>query len=176
MFASRLGRFLGRISFTLYLVHIPILCSFTAALVLAMKEMGRLPMLLVCGPATVAVVLGLSWLTSDAIDGGGVRVSRAAGRQAVAASRRARSAESWGMPIRLIKHEAVPECGSFEVRFSDGRPSQHFYFEDNPDRRLGPEQLTGEEGPRAGQGVGARRTGQAGTDSQIPPRVPILNR
>jgi hypothetical protein len=49
------------------------------------------------------------------------------------------------MPIGLIKHEAVPECGSFEVRFSDGRPSQHFYFEDNPDRRLGPEQLTGEE-------------------------------
>lgn len=49
------------------------------------------------------------------------------------------------MPIGLIKHEAVSECGSFEVRFSDGRPSQHFYFEDNPDRRLGPEQLTGEE-------------------------------
>jgi hypothetical protein len=32
-----------------------------------------------------------------------------------------------------------------ELRFSDGQPSQHFYFEDNPDRRLGPEQLTGEE-------------------------------
>jgi hypothetical protein len=27
------------------------------------------------------------------------------------------------MSVRLIKHEAVPHCGSFEVRFSDGRPS-----------------------------------------------------
>jgi hypothetical protein len=24
--------------------------------------------------------------------------------------------------IRIIKHEAVPQCGSFEVRFPDGRP------------------------------------------------------
>jgi hypothetical protein len=48
------------------------------------------------------------------------------------------------MPIRLIKHEAVPDCGSFEVRFSDGRPSQHFYLEDNPSRRLRPEQVTSE--------------------------------
>jgi hypothetical protein len=26
--------------------------------------------------------------------------------------------------VRLIKHEAVPKCGSFEVRFSDGTPSR----------------------------------------------------
>jgi len=26
-----------------------------------------------------------------------------------------RSAESCDMPIRLIKHEAVPQCGSYEV-------------------------------------------------------------
>jgi hypothetical protein len=45
----------------------------------------------------------------------------------------------------MIKHETVPSCGSYEVRFSDGRPSQHFYFEDNPGRRLRPEQLTSEE-------------------------------
>ena len=38
--------------------------------------------------------------------------------------------------IRIIKHEAVPKCGSFEVRFSDGRPSQYFYWEDLPGRRL----------------------------------------
>jgi hypothetical protein len=24
------------------------------------------------------------------------------------------------MTVRLIKHEAVPKCGSFEVRFPDG--------------------------------------------------------
>jgi len=26
--------------------------------------------------------------------------------------------------IRIIKHEAVALCGSFEVRFPDGRPSR----------------------------------------------------
>lgn len=45
------------------------------------------------------------------------------------------------MPIRIIPHEAVPDCGSFEVRFGDGRPSRYFYFEDNPGRRLRPEQV-----------------------------------
>ena len=34
--------------------------------------------------------------------------------------------------IRLIKHEAVPNCGSFEVRFPDGRPSRYFYWDDLP--------------------------------------------
>jgi hypothetical protein len=45
----------------------------------------------------------------------------------------------WGMAIRLIKHEAVPMCGSFEVRFPDGRPSKYFYWDDIPGRRLRPE-------------------------------------
>ena len=49
------------------------------------------------------------------------------------------------MPIRVIKHEAVPKCGSYEVRFPDGRPSRYFYFEDLPARRLRPEHLTSEE-------------------------------
>ena len=31
----------------------------------------------------------------------------------------------WAMAnIRLIKHEVIPDCGSFEVRYPDGRPSQ----------------------------------------------------
>jgi hypothetical protein len=41
--------------------------------------------------------------------------------------------------VRLIKHEAVPKCGSFEVRFSDGTPSRYFYFDDIAGRRLRPE-------------------------------------
>ncbi|MHC2666978.1 hypothetical protein ACVINX_007763 [Bradyrhizobium diazoefficiens] len=45
-------------------------------------------------------------------------------------------------PIRLIKHEAVPNCGSFEVRYCDGRPSRYFYWGDLPSRRLRPEVLT----------------------------------
>jgi hypothetical protein len=47
--------------------------------------------------------------------------------------------------VRLIKHEAVPKCGSSEVRFPAGEPSRYFYFEDVPSRRLRPEQMTGEE-------------------------------
>jgi hypothetical protein len=43
--------------------------------------------------------------------------------------------------IRIIKHEAVPGCGSFEVRFPDDRPSQFFYWDDISARRLRPETL-----------------------------------
>jgi hypothetical protein len=28
--------------------------------------------------------------------------------------------------VRIIKHEAVANCGSFEVHFSDGAPGQYF--------------------------------------------------
>ena len=43
--------------------------------------------------------------------------------------------------IRILKHEAVPQCGSFEVRFPDGRESVYFYWDDLPSRRLRPETL-----------------------------------
>ena len=42
--------------------------------------------------------------------------------------------------IRIIKHEAVPGCGSFEVRFPD-RPSQYFYWDDIAGRRLRPDAM-----------------------------------
>ena len=45
------------------------------------------------------------------------------------------------MPIRVIKHEVVPQTGSFEVRFSDGRPSVFFYWDDIPARRFSPQQM-----------------------------------
>lgn len=47
--------------------------------------------------------------------------------------------------VRLIKHEAVPKCGSYEVRYPDGRPSRYFYWDDEASRRLRPELLTGDE-------------------------------
>jgi hypothetical protein len=43
--------------------------------------------------------------------------------------------------VRIIKHEAVPECGSFEVRYPDDRPSQYFYWDDISARRMRPETL-----------------------------------
>ena len=45
------------------------------------------------------------------------------------------------MKIRVIKHEVIPDCGSYEVRFPDGRPSQYFYFENLPGRRLRSDQV-----------------------------------
>ena len=43
------------------------------------------------------------------------------------------------MKIKLIKHEVIPDCGSYEIRFPDGRPSRYFYFENLPSRRLRPD-------------------------------------
>jgi hypothetical protein len=47
--------------------------------------------------------------------------------------------------IRIIRHEPVPQTGSFEVRFAEGRPSRHFYFDDVLARRLRPDILTSEQ-------------------------------
>jgi hypothetical protein len=51
------------------------------------------------------------------------------------------------MTARLIKHEVVPDCGSYEVRFPDGGSSKNFYLDDLPSHRLRPDLL----------GSGARR-------------------
>jgi hypothetical protein len=47
--------------------------------------------------------------------------------------------------IRIIKHEAVPMCRSFQVRLSDGRQSRFFYWDDVPGRRTRRELLASEE-------------------------------
>ena len=38
--------------------------------------------------------------------------------------------------VRILRHR-VPQTGSFEVRFADGRPSELFYWDDLPARRCG---------------------------------------
>jgi hypothetical protein len=43
------------------------------------------------------------------------------------------------MKIRLIRHEVIPDCGSYELRYPDGRPSKYFYFENVPGRQLRPD-------------------------------------
>ena len=55
------------------------------------------------------------------------------------------------MAIRIIKHEAAPQTGSYEVRFSDGRPSVFFYWGDIPGRRLSSEQMDRKQALRAAQ-------------------------
>jgi hypothetical protein len=47
--------------------------------------------------------------------------------------------------IRIMKHEAVPMCGSLEVRFPDGRESKYFYWDAVPGRRTRRELPTSEE-------------------------------
>jgi hypothetical protein len=60
------------------------------------------------------------------------------------------------MTVRLYKHEAVPDCGSVEVRFSDGRPSRFFYWNDQPGRRLRTDLLTSEEAEQRAKDVARR--------------------
>ena len=43
--------------------------------------------------------------------------------------------------VHIRKHERVEDCGSFEVWYSDCRPSQYFYFDDVPGRRLRSDQM-----------------------------------
>ena len=46
------------------------------------------------------------------------------------------------MSIRIAKHEAVSDCGSFKIAFPDGRSSIYFYWDDSASRRLRPRILT----------------------------------
>ena len=46
--------------------------------------------------------------------------------------------------IRVRKHEAIPGCGSFEVKLP-GKASKFFYWDDIVGRRLRPEILTREQ-------------------------------
>lgn len=41
------------------------------------------------------------------------------------------------MTVRIIPHspKGIPDTGSFEVRFNDGRDSVYFYWDDNAGRR-----------------------------------------
>ena len=50
----------------------------------------------------------------------------------------------WPSVFRVIKHEVIPLCGSYEVRFADGRESKFFYGDDLPSRQRG-DSLTSEQ-------------------------------
>jgi hypothetical protein len=62
-------------------------------------------------------------------------------------------------PVRIIRHSIVPDTGSFEVRFSDGRKSVYFYWDDLPSRRLRPELLTQEEAKKQAQEFARKASG-----------------
>jgi hypothetical protein len=56
---------------------------------------------------------------------GNGRASSAATHAGSRLSKRATADSTMLSRIRIIKHEAVPDCGSFEVCFADGRVSQY---------------------------------------------------
>ena len=60
------------------------------------------------------------------------------------------------MTIRIIKHEAVPQTGSFKVRFPDGRPSVYFYWDDIPGRRLRSQQMDSNRALEAAKALARR--------------------
>jgi hypothetical protein len=55
--------------------------------------------------------------------------------------------------IRLIRHTLIPDCGSYEVRFPDGRESAYFYWDDNPGRRSITFALSREEAEQKAKGL-----------------------
>lgn len=72
--------------------------------------------------------------------------------------------------IRIIPHspEGILYCGSFEVRFPDGRPSQFFYWDDVATRRLRTEAMTQEQAKKAAQDLA--RAEQTALDAKKPPQ------
>jgi hypothetical protein len=51
--------------------------------------------------------------------------------------------------VRIIRQEAIAQTGSYEVKFTDGRPSVYHYFDDDPGRRSITGKMTGAEALRA---------------------------
>jgi hypothetical protein len=66
--------------------------------------------------------------------------------------------------IRIIPHEAVPLCGSFEVGFPDGRPSRYFYWDDIAGLRLRPDLVDGATAKQAARSFA--RLEQSALDSE----------
>ena len=60
--------------------------------------------------------------------------------------------------VRIIKHEAISQTGSYEVKFTDGRPSIYHYFDDDPGRRSITGKMTSVQALEQSQGVGERRS------------------
>jgi peptidoglycan/LPS O-acetylase OafA/YrhL len=77
---NRLGRFLGKISFVLYLIQVPIICSFTSWVFLALAPISVSIAAKVAALSTIAVIFAASAMTCRFIDQVPTRLSRAAGR------------------------------------------------------------------------------------------------
>ncbi|MGJ4891359.1 acyltransferase family protein [Bradyrhizobium sp. HKCCYLRH3099] len=79
--ASRPARWLGNISFTLYLIHVPILCSFGAWLIVTLAPQGSTFAAAIGLPLTLTLCLAASAALTPWVDGGAVTLSRQVGRR-----------------------------------------------------------------------------------------------
>ncbi|CAL78854.1 Conserved hypothetical protein; putative membrane protein; putative acyltransferase domain protein [Bradyrhizobium sp. ORS 278] len=78
-FGGPMGRYLGRLSFVLYLVHIPIICSVTAASALALSGLSYGINAVVTILITFVIVFGMSTLLHRTVDARTTELSRLAG-------------------------------------------------------------------------------------------------
>jgi peptidoglycan/LPS O-acetylase OafA/YrhL len=77
---SRAGRFLGKISFVLYLIQVPIICSLTSWIFLALAPISVSIAAKVAALSTIIVIFAASAATCWFVDQVPTRLSRAAGR------------------------------------------------------------------------------------------------
>jgi peptidoglycan/LPS O-acetylase OafA/YrhL len=77
---SAVGRYLGRISFVLYLIQVPVICSFASWVVIAMGEEPRLLVVAVAGVSTAVVIFVISTAIHRLVDGNSILISRMVGQ------------------------------------------------------------------------------------------------
>jgi peptidoglycan/LPS O-acetylase OafA/YrhL len=77
LFSTRIARFLGRISFSLYLVHALVICSLGCYLFLQFYwKLGYTRAAGIAGLGTLGVTIPLSWALTRLVDDQGVRLSK----------------------------------------------------------------------------------------------------
>lgn len=78
--ASSLGRALGRISFTLYLIHVPVLCSLGAWLIVLLSPYGNTTAAAIGLLISFVSCLGIAWMLRPIVDGSAIQLSRQVGK------------------------------------------------------------------------------------------------
>jgi peptidoglycan/LPS O-acetylase OafA/YrhL len=79
-FSNRFGRSLGRISFTLYLIHLPMICSLTAWQALLLQGHSYSLLVIVAGISSLFAILGIATLLTRFADTIPTTISQRVGR------------------------------------------------------------------------------------------------
>lgn len=121
---SRPGRFLGRISFGLYAIHIPVLCSLGCWVLLRFNRAGS-SYAVAAGAAAVASVIGsvlLAMVVTRWVDQPSVRLASWVGKRFVSSVAGARNREA-GTGVQSGRQTAdSPEANGCSTAGESGRP------------------------------------------------------